>query len=420
MSSFAILGVVILFVFRGGGGQSTTTSPSPPSVFTVHPGAESAVLTTSQRAGLGFQSGPPDGTIGVLSHGGAYTFFMAAESSSSCGGTPSTQGTYRFGGSLTSISAAYGCSAEVTPSSDGDPNGYTFDRDYAGGGPVLAVTSSTGAAGILHIYHGEWQGGTCSELGKCFYASLGMAFSKDGGATFLKLGEILQPYVTRSSIIDANTDLDVGGGTLVIADGEGQHISNIATADPSNTYLYVFYADVDPAAATGGSCKQDACIAVARAPLAAVIADAFAGNTGAFPTLFRKFYNGAFTEPGTSGDPNAARNAGHYTPVIAAGGGFPSVLYDTRTRQYLIAYTTDNSAIAMRHASTLLSWSGPVASGAVSEGRKSILYPTLIGEGTDPTTGNGDPWLFYITATNWPHWPTVKVVSRRLKLAYRR
>ena len=395
---------------------NTSSIPLTPKVFTVQATPESTLLTSTQRSALGFQYGPPDGTIGVLLNGGAYTFFMPAGSSSSCAGTPSKEGTYRLGGSFTAITAPYGCSAEITPK--GDPNGYTFDQNYAGGGPVLAVTSPTGAAGVLHIYHGEWHGGTCSGLGECFYASLGMAFSKDGGATFSKLGEIVQPYVTRSSILSANMSLDVGGGTLVIADGNGQHIANLATADPSNTFLYVFYADRDASAATATACNQTPCLAVARAPLATVVADAFAGNTAAFPSLFKKFYHGAFTEPGTSGDPNAASNSGHYTPVIAAVGSFPSVLYDASTQRYLIAYTTGNNAIAMQHGSTLLSWSGPITSGAITDGTNTILYPTLVGEGTDPGTGNGNPWLFSLTATNWPQWPSATIVSRRLKLTY--
>jgi hypothetical protein len=380
--------------------------------------SESTLLTQTQRTALGFQYGPPDGTIGVLLNGGTYTFFMAARGSTSCAGTPSTQGTYRFGGSLTTVTAPYGCSAEITSSSQGDPNGYTFDQDYAGGGPVLAVTSASGTPGVLHIYHGESHGGTCASSGFCNYSSLGMAFSRDGGASFSKLGEIVQPYLTRSAVFGASEGIDVGGGTLVVADGNGQHIANLATADPSNTYLYVFYSDRDPTAATATACNQTPCIAVARALLATVIADAFAGNTAAFLTLFKKFYNGAFTEPGTSGDPNAAANSGHYTAIIAAAGSFPSVLYDASTRQYLIAYTTANNAIAMRHGSTLLSWSDPVLSGAITDGTNTILYPTLVGEGTDPGTGNGNPWLFYLDATAWPQWPSATIMSRRLQLTY--
>ncbi len=396
-----------------------TTGPPAPTVFTVQASSATNLLTAAQRTASGFQYGPPDGTLGVLLESGIYIFFGAARSSSACTSTPSIQGTYRLGGSLSAISAPYDCRALVTPSSTGDPNGYTFDQDYAGGGPVLAVVSAAGAPGILHIYHGEAHGGTCSTSGHCTYASLGMAISTDGGTTFSKLGEIVQPYLTRSDVLGANQNLDVGGGTLVVADGNGQHIANPATADPLNTYLYVFYSDRDPSAAIDSACNQTPCIAVARAPLAAVVAAAFAGNTAAFPSLFKKFYNGAFTEPGTSGDPNAATNSGHYTAVIAIAGSFPSVLYDASTEQYLIAYTTANSAIAMQHGSTLLSWSGPIMSGAITDGTNTILYPTLVGEENDPATGNGNPWLLYIDATAWPSWPSATYVSRRLQLSYK-
>lgn len=422
----ASLMVCLCFAMISCGGTATPPASSPASppvtaaaVFTIQPSAETPLLTPTQRSALGFQYGPPDGNIGVLLTGGRYSFFMPARGSSTCTGTPTAQGTYRLGGTFSAITAPFGCSAAITPSSNGDPNGYTFDQDYAGGGPVLAITSSTGAAGILHVYHGEAHGGTCASTGHCTYSSLGMAISSDGGATFQKLGEIVQPYLTRAAVLGANQGIDVGGGTLIVADGNGAHITNLATADASNVYLYVFYTDRDPSAATATACNQTPCLAVARAPLLCVFADAFAGNTAAFPTLFKKFYNGGFTEPATSGDPNAASNAGHYSPVVAAAGSFPSVLYDASTQQFLLAYTTSNHAIVMQHGSTLLSWSGPIASGAITDGTNSILYPTLVGEGDDPATGNGTPWLFYISATDWPSWPTATVVSRRLQLTYK-
>jgi hypothetical protein len=399
----------------GGGGSSPSTGV--PTNFTAELSPEISVLTASQRATLGFTDGPPDGTLGVLLDGGTYMFFAAARSSSTCAGTPSTQGAYRLGGSLTAITAPFGCTAVIQPSSSsGDPNGYTFDLDYAGGGPVLAVTNSMGQTGILLAYHGEWHGGTCAPQGNCFYASLGMAVSVDGGATFSKLGEIVQPYMTRTEIISANSNLDVGGGTLIVADGNGQHIENPATSDPSDVYLYVFYADRDPSAASSAPCNTDSCIAVARALLSDVVNAAFARNTGAFPMLFQKYWQGAFTQPATSSDPNAASNSGHYTPVIAEAGSFPSVLYDNSTQQYLIAYTTDNDAIALRHGPSLLSWSQPVASAAIVDGTDKILYATLIGEGSDPTTADGDPWLYYVRDPIWPDWSSADVVNRRVQL----
>jgi hypothetical protein len=415
-SGVTIIGAasVLMLCSCGGAGVTPTTSTMN---FTIQPGPENAVLTASQRASLGFAYGPPDGTLGVLLDGNTYTFFASARSSSACAGTPLVQGTYRLGGSLSAITAPYGCTAVIQPSGDGDadPNGYSFDRDYAGGGPVLAVMSGT-QAGILHVYHGEWHGGTCVTLGTCFYASLGMAVSFDGGVTFSKLGEILQPYVTRSEIIGANTNMDVGGGTLIVADGNGHRIANLETSDPADVYLYVLYTDRDPSAASSSPCNTDSCIAVARALLSDVVDAAFERDTAAFPGLFKKYWQGAFTQPGTSGDPNAASHSGHYTPIIAQVASFPSVLYDSSTLQYLMAYTTGNNSIAMRFGTSLLSWSDPVASGAITDGSDSILYTTLVGEGSDPATGDGDPWLFYVRDPIWPDWSEALVVNRRVQL----
>ena len=408
--SFALLSV---FLASCGSGGTTVPVQTAPSTFTLQLQPPSPVLTLAQRTSLGFKDGPPDGTLGVLLNNGTYSFYGSALSGSTCSGTPGVQGTYRLGGSLTAITAPYGCTALIQPG--GDPNGYTFDVNYAGGGPVLAVTSTSGQAGVLHIYHGEFHGGTCA-TGTCTYASLGMAFSKDGGATFQKMGEIVQPYATRSTQINAGTYTQLGGGTLILADANGDHIANVTAADPSSVYLYVFYYDADPSAAS--PCDVGQCLAVARAQLSAVLTAAFAGNTAAFPKLFTKYYNSGWTQAGTSGDPNAATNSGHYTPVIAATGAFPSVVYDSTTQQYVIAYSAANhTSITMQHGPSLLSWSGPIATGVVTDGTNALLYPTLVGEGSDPATSSGEPWLFYLDATTWPDWAAATIMNRRVQLS---
>jgi hypothetical protein len=374
------------------------------------------VLTAAQRSDLGFEVGPPDGSIGVLLNSGTYSFYVPAGSSGTCSGTPFTGGTYRLGGSLTSFTSAYGCVALISPANL-DPNGYTFDRDNSSGGPVLPVSDGSGNSGVLHVYHGEYQAGTCSGGSVCFYSSLGMAISTDGGATFQKLGEIVQPFATRDSVINAGTNFDIGGGTLVLADANGGHVANVQSADPTTVYIYVFFSDKDPAAAASGTCRTGGCIGVARAKLSDVLSAAFAANTSAFPTLFTKFYQGGWTQPATGSDPNAATNSGHYSPVVAAGGNFPSVIWDNATQQWVMAYTRNNNSAEIVHGSTLLSWSAPVASGEVKDGTNSLLYATLVGEGNDPTTANGNPWLFYVISPKWPDWPDATVMNRRATLS---
>jgi hypothetical protein len=385
------------------------------SGFSLQLGEEHSLLTTAQRAGLGLEFGPPDGTLGVLRLPEKSIFFAAARSGSQCAGTPLTQGTYRFGGDFSKITAPYECKALIQPG--GDPNGYTFDRDYAGGGPVLPLSGEGGKLAVLHIYHGEWHGGVCSKTGVCFYASLGMALSRDGGNTFAKLGEIVQPAISRLESIDSGKNLDVGGGTPVIADQDGRYIRDLNAIDPSKVYLYIFYADKDPAAETG-LCARTACIALARAKLCEVVRAAHDGNTARFPYLFKKYHQGRFDQPATSGDADAALPAGHYTPIVADAGDFPTVVYDDAVHQYLMAYTTGNDAIVLRRGESLLSWA-PTAVGTISNPGESFVYTTLVGEGSDPMVSHGHPRLVYVHAPKWPDWPDAVVADRQIDLRYR-
>lgn len=411
-----LLSILLFVALAGCSGNEPTAAPSRPTgTFTVSLDAETLLLTATQRTAFGFAFGPPDGTVGALPiSNGNYMFFMSANSTATCSGSPSTEGTYRLGGTLTSITAPYGCSVSMSDKA-ADPNGYTFDRNYSGGGPVLKISSGTNTA-ILHVYHGEYQAGTCKN-GTCFYSSLGMAFSVDNGATFSKLGEIVQPYVTRNSVLNASTNLDVGGGTLILADANGNYVANAASADPSTLYLYVFYPDLDPS--LPAPCNTVPCQAVARAKFSDVIAAVFSNNTAAFPTLFKKLYNGSFTEPGTSGDPNAATNSGHYTPVVAAAGSFPSVLYDTVTSQWVMVYEQDNDSVHMRHGSTLASWAASDdAGGSFTNAPNGEIYTTLIGESGDPNVSNGNPYLIYVKASvPWPSWPNATVMERVVHLS---
>jgi hypothetical protein len=70
----------------------------------------------------------------------------------------------------------------------------------------------------------------------------------------------------------------------------------------------------------------------------------------------------------------------------------------------------------MRHGTSLLSWSDPIVSGAITDSGNSIHYTTLVGEGSDPSTGAGDPWLFYVRDPMWPDWADAQVVNRRVQL----
>jgi hypothetical protein len=129
--------------------------------------------------------------------------------------------------------------------------------------------------------------------------------------------------------------------------------------------------------------------------------------------------NGSFTEPGTGGDPNAATNSGHYTPVVAAAGSFPSVIYDTVTSQWVMVYEQDNDSVHMRHGSSLINWStSDDAGGSFTNAPNGEIYTTLIGESGDPNVSNGNPYLIYVKASvPWPSWPNATVMERVVHLS---
>ncbi len=386
-------------------------------VFSITLGSETTVLTLAQRQALGFQFGPPDGYLGVHELSGTYSFFVPAQSGANCS-TPDTQGTYRLGGDLSQFTSAYGCAAVLE--SGGAPNGYTFDRDYAGGGPVRAP-SHGGQQGLLMVYHGEWHpGGTCNNV-PWFYGSLGMAFSTDDGASFSSLGEIVQPYPTRTEGLGSPSDchnVHVGYGTLVIADERGNPIPDPDGFDPNRVYYYVFYNDTDPAAPA--PCDDGAyCIAVARAKRSEIVAAAFSGDTAAFPALFKKYYNGSFSQHATGQDPNNGVNSGHYTPMFAQAANEPTVLYDRAINQFLMAYQIGYQ-LYIQASPNLLNWSGtPLPNGFISDLPNEIGYITLVGEGSHPAMGGLDPYLFYLSAyPPFPDWRSASsiYVSRRIHI----
>ena len=408
----ALGGVAVTLVVAG-----LVHAHARPNTISIQLSPESVVLSLSDRQALGFEFGPPDGYLGVHRRDNVYTFFVPGHSSANCS-TPNVQGTFRLGGSLTQLTNAYGCSVSL---GDGaDPNGYSFDRDYSGGGPVAGFKHG-GTPGILMVYHGEWHpGGTCNSV-PWFYGSLGMAVSTDAGASFSSLGEIIQPYPTRSQglgTMPSCQNVHVGYGTLVLADEQGNTLPTGETSNPIQAYYYVFYTDSDPTAAS--PCDQGAyCVAVARARRSDLIDAAVSGNTAAFPSLFTKYYNGSFSEPGTGQDPENGVNSGHYTPLFGQVASQPTVIYDRAIGQFLMVYQSAGK-LAIQASPNLLQWSGiPLANGTIDDSPNVLGYATLVGEGKNPHVGGLNPYLFYLSAAPpFPDWGSMgtNYVSRRIQI----
>ena len=70
-----------------------------------------------------------------------------------------------------------------------------------------------------------------------------MALSTDDGATFQKLGLIIQSHISRATFHTApflGGNVPIGNGPFVLGDAAGNAVDP-RTANPSQTYLYVFY-----------------------------------------------------------------------------------------------------------------------------------------------------------------------------------
>lgn len=384
-------------------------------------GPETVVATYEQRQQLGFDFGFSDGTLGAVRQGSQVVLFASAKSHARCAGTPQTQGVYRLVADAadplrvqqTPCSAVLGHTEDGTKP-DGSLRG-AFDRDYVGGGPALRVKSEDGKqSGILLVYHAEFHWGPkCGNGYPCFYGTLGLAFSPNDGATFRKLGEIVQPTVSRKEWMadHPNDSIAVGYGPIVAGDEAGHPLAPDA-ANPNKDYLYVFYDDRDP----GSSCGEASCLTVARARLHDVLGAAFGGGGGAHAAgeFFRKYHDGRFDEPATSGDPNDGARSGRYTPLVK-NAFMPSALFDHYLGKALLAVVRDH-AVEIRASASLLDWSAAPIATVDEKPEREIRYPSLVGDTESPAVGGRSPWLFYVDEPPSAGWPRSLCKTRRLQL----
>jgi hypothetical protein len=446
-------------------GPIPTVVPPPPRVIyeTSFATTPSLFASKSTLEGIGLGYGIPDGSLGVIKIGTGYTFFgSGGAGAANCDGG-CTEGVYTLeGSSLTTMVAPppkvsaplFGPGALATAGA----TDWIFDRNYAGGGQVVSyegtrfVIAGTEVhpeayTGYIMPYHGEYQyGPTCNEV-PCYYAGIGLAVSYDTGGTFTAAGQIVQPYPPVGYYDgDSATHQNVGNayGSLVVADASGHHLAN-PPPDPSSAYFYLFYQDVDPYAGTvppgqtavdsnPGICVYS-CLAVARAPYESVVSALTpptidngrveridpATRAANVAALFTKYYapasSGAtWTQPATS-DGNEDEWSGQFTALFGdTGAGMPSVIYDTVSSEYLMAFMTndlaavqkfDDQGICIRASTDLVHWTPASTPGsdppclafyktAPSGGTNfTEVYTSFIGDGVDPQTGGAAPRVFF-------------------------
>ena len=371
-------------------------------------GAPVTFATRTEFDGYGFAWGPSDGDLGAIPKGnGNFIFYGSGGSKSSCTDARKThdaEGVFAFSGTLDQVTSGNGCGRLF---GFGDaPSGWVFDRDYAGGGQVVPFAAN-GKSGWLMSFHSEYQwknqanppsylckvGNTNSQV-PCFYSTVGLAVSTDNGKTFLVVGEIAEPSQPLSAFETGAGYMDVGDGSLLVADANGKHLDN-PPADPHAAYFYLFFDDRSPGLA--GACAATDCLAVARASYSDVIAAAFSGDPHRVATLFRKYDAASpdpWTQPATSDTPNLTGTAGKFSPLWTDEGAYdPVVLYDKSFDVYLAVYLFGDG-FKVRASRDMLHWSMSINAGYYAPGHK-LFYPTLIGEAGDPTIGGNSPRIYF-------------------------
>jgi hypothetical protein len=465
-----VVASVGLLACSGGAGHEPMGSASSALVTSVGTydydfGTYEPFVTHVQFAAAGLCYGLSDGLFGSYDAGGAYTFFGSGRrgTDATCNGIPpsptTVQGAFGMTGTFptgstrgTFTGLANGGSPYFTYGA-GLAYGWSFDRDYAGGGQVVPFSTPTVSKGLLMPYHGEyhWPGSTaCADAPPCFYGAVGLAVSLDGAASFTSVGQILQPREALSTAIAADETVGVMFGSPVLADVNGKGVPGASTycADSTSSpdlYLYVFYQDSDGVTKCGAN---NACTTVARAPFCSVVATATAA-AGTTPVsandaldvsvLFKKYDPssslGEFGEPGTGGMPDLSVPGGNFAPLFTDWTGYDaSVIYDSFTGGFVMVHigavpgaspaTINTEELKIRTAANLVGWSDVVTTYSRGPGT-TALYPTITGETGNPLTGGAAPQVFFVTFSKvdaasyaFPSWDNSEIDSIPLDITY--
>ena len=389
------------------------SSPCLPDI-QASAGAPQTFASHAQLASYGFPWGPSDGNFGAIPSGsGNYTFFGTAGVPCRAGGA--CNGVFKFSGTLDRVTG--GKAAKAVFAAGAGPAGWTFDKNYAGGGQVVRFDDHQGHAGWFMSFHGEYHwrnaanpprywcfiGNTTMQV-PCFYSGIGLAVALNQGQTFKVVGQILQPMQPFSSYLNGASNLDVGYGSLLVADEHGRHLENPPPA-PRDAYFYLIFSDKLPAGAGGaGVCRNLNCMGVARAKYLDVIDAALSGDPGRVAKVFHKYdassanpwTEKSWSQPATGDTLDMSGTAGAFAPLwtdeVAPEG---SAIYDRSLNVYLVAYVS-RGGIHVRASRDLIHWSGTV--GVIpypTAPATRYFYPNLLGETGDPTIGGGSPRVYF-------------------------
>jgi hypothetical protein len=243
---------------------------------------------------------------------------------------------------------------------------------YIGGGPVYVVPQGqVGAGNWLLVYHAEYNAPA--------YFMLGLAISSDQGLHWTDIGEVIrfnQPFSYTSN----SAPFAIGDPPLV--------------RSPDGKYFYLYFQDwLKDGTATMAS--------VARAPIASVLQDAF-GSDKHTAASFKKYYQGAWDQPGIGGVSSDLLPNSHY-------GGELNVVYDAYLHRYLML-NSDSQNYSYAESIDGLQWTDTIFLGMLGHVPDVAGYTGPIGTGADPSI-LGKEFYVYYTQFRGP-WPGAQSVKR--------
>jgi hypothetical protein len=299
-----------------------------------------------------------------------------------------TVSTYRLtGGDLFSLTSA---SKVLGPGARGE-----FDNGYAGISGIYKDPS-----GVLYgFYHAEDQEDMPLIPGTTipgFYARIAVASSRDAGKTWQKLGPVVSSAKPKDYIAYSGQADRGAAEPGVLVDTEGR-------------YLYLYY---DDHARVGGRGVQ---ISVARADLRA---------GPPLPGAFRKYRNGAFSDPGIGGMDDVVISGQRFNagdamlphPVRSAYLGCYLMIFNIDAyREWQDGQPPTQSGFYFASSKDAIHWSDPrvlfVDNTVPVNGRSLSWEGSLLWD--DATEQSG--WLVYGYSESWPkpHY----MVARRVSFA---
>ncbi|MBW8036529.1 MAG: DUF4185 domain-containing protein [Planctomycetes bacterium] len=189
---------------------------------------------------------------------------------------------------------------------------------------------------------------------------MGIAYSDDDGKSFLHLGFMLETEIEKSVIKSGvcSSKMNIAGGGFRRDD----------------TYLYVYFGDCSKPD------RSDRRGAVARAEAATVIENARNGKN----TVWHKYYDGKWEEPGLGGSSSDVGIVGNHA----------TMLYNTYIKKWITFHVQDGY-IQMRNSSDPLDFHAPGEKICESPKGHRVAYCSILPAQADMTTCGKEFYLYY-------------------------